>query len=162
MEKSALVIGIDFLLSRLKEQKCNKLVINSLATQLPFKSDIFDKVVFKDVLEHVPKVAEKKIMSEILRVLRPGGVLFLDYPENILADGLLYLFNVPLAFLKYIGLFKDRRYYRWKEPDAHVNFKTPWELNNLIKDSGFEGFAYPDNRYMLFFISRLVPYIPLL
>lgn len=45
------------------------------ATELPFPDDSFDAVWTIDVLEHVPH--PEKALSEIRRVLRPGGYLFL-------------------------------------------------------------------------------------
>jgi SAM-dependent methyltransferase len=45
------------------------------ATELPFPDDSFDAVWTIDVLEHVPQ--PEKALSEIRRVLRPDGYLFL-------------------------------------------------------------------------------------
>jgi SAM-dependent methyltransferase len=45
---------------------------------LPFGDDSFDSVVCTEVLEHCPD--PKGILSEIARVLRPGGHLFITVP----------------------------------------------------------------------------------
>lgn len=48
------------------------------ALHLPFKDNTFDTVVSWEVLEHIPKNTEEKMFSEIYRVLKPGGHLFLS------------------------------------------------------------------------------------
>lgn len=47
---------------------------------LPFESNSFDWVLCNHVLEHIPD--DKKAMSEILRVLRPGGRAILQIPMD--------------------------------------------------------------------------------
>jgi ubiquinone/menaquinone biosynthesis C-methylase UbiE len=48
------------------------------ALQLPFKDNTFDTVISFEVLEHIPKHTEDKMFSELYRVLKPGGHLFLS------------------------------------------------------------------------------------
>jgi SAM-dependent methyltransferase len=48
--------------------------------QLPFEDLSFDVVICNHVLEHVPD--DKKAMSEILRVLKPGGYAILLVPND--------------------------------------------------------------------------------
>ena len=50
---------------------------------LPYPDAFFDGIVLLDVLEHVPN--EAAVVSEIARVLRPGGELIVSTPN----DGLL-------------------------------------------------------------------------
>ncbi len=47
---------------------------------LPFKENEYDVVICNHVLEHVPD--DKKAMSEILRVLKPGGYAILQVPAD--------------------------------------------------------------------------------
>jgi 2-polyprenyl-3-methyl-5-hydroxy-6-metoxy-1,4-benzoquinol methylase len=54
------------------------------ATALPFDDGSFDAVVMWEVLEHLPKGSEAVAFSEIARVLRPGGRLFLSTPHATL------------------------------------------------------------------------------
>jgi len=46
---------------------------------LPFEPESFDGVVMKDLLEHVADPVE--LVREVLRVLRPGGVVFASSPD---------------------------------------------------------------------------------
>ncbi len=48
------------------------------AHRLPFKDDSLDMILFKNVLEHIRDPA--RAMSEIHRVLKPGGVLYIKLP----------------------------------------------------------------------------------
>jgi hypothetical protein len=50
------------------------------ATSLPFRPGSFDEVVFSEVLEHLPHGTEGVALDEILRILSPGGNLFLTTP----------------------------------------------------------------------------------
>jgi 2-polyprenyl-3-methyl-5-hydroxy-6-metoxy-1,4-benzoquinol methylase len=54
------------------------------ATALPFDDGSFDAVVMWEVLEHLPKGSEAEAFSEIARVLRPDGRLFLSTPHATL------------------------------------------------------------------------------
>lgn len=47
-------------------------------TQLPMLSDIFNVVSLLDVLEHIHD--QQKVLSEIRRILKPGGALLLTVP----------------------------------------------------------------------------------
>ena len=48
------------------------------ATKLPFGNGVFDKVIVAEMLEHVPD--DQAAMSEVARVLRPGGVAAVTVP----------------------------------------------------------------------------------
>ncbi|MGO8957024.1 MAG: class I SAM-dependent methyltransferase [Streptosporangiaceae bacterium] len=49
------------------------------ATRMPFPDDSFDIVIASEVLEHIP--ADQAAMTEIARVLRPGGIAALTVPS---------------------------------------------------------------------------------
>ena len=48
------------------------------AQALPFGDNLFDCVLFSEVVEHVPDAP--KALAEIARVLRPGGTLLITWP----------------------------------------------------------------------------------
>jgi ubiquinone/menaquinone biosynthesis C-methylase UbiE len=69
-------------------------------SSLPFGDASFDAVVLQDVIEHVTDPA--RVLHEITRVLRPGGVLYLSTPNrdalpNLVADP---HFGLPLVSRK--------------------------------------------------------------
>jgi SAM-dependent methyltransferase len=47
---------------------------------LPFPSETFDKIIFSEVLEHLPD--DRGGLDEVVRVLKPGGLLFLTVPNR--------------------------------------------------------------------------------
>ena len=67
-----------------KDAPCNRLqgvrFVCGVATQLGFDSDSFDAVTLFDVLEHIPD--DQLAVSEVLRVLRPGGSLIISVPNE--------------------------------------------------------------------------------
>ena len=48
---------------------------------LPFEDEAFDFILCNHVLEHIPD--DKKAMSEIYRILRPGGTAILQIPQDL-------------------------------------------------------------------------------
>ncbi len=97
-----------------------------------FSSASFDVVTLMDVIEHVPDSSE--LLSEIYRILRPGGVLFLVTP------------NFASLFVWLYGL---KAYGVW--PDQHVVYFQPSTIAKLLRKVGFARVItgskdfYPDN-----------------
>lgn len=85
------------------------------ALKLPVKNNYADMVTFFDVIEHVPKNTENVALSEVNRVLKPKGLLFLSTPNSNLFMNLL-----DPAF--YFG---------------HRHYKLE-KLERLLKDNGFK------------------------
>lgn len=59
------------------------------AEKLPFSNSYFDTTFLMDVIEHIPKGSEKKVLKHIHRVLKPGGVLVFSTPNKHLLSILL-------------------------------------------------------------------------
>ena len=51
------------------------------ATDIPFGDQTFDAVICSEVIEHVGDANKAKLVSEIARVLKPGGVLVFTAPH---------------------------------------------------------------------------------
>jgi SAM-dependent methyltransferase len=47
---------------------------------MPFRANVFDTVLCNQVLEHVPE--PRLLVSEIVRVLKPSGILLLTAPQT--------------------------------------------------------------------------------
>lgn len=76
---------------KVKKHKSVK-VMRADATKLPFREKSFDAVVGNSILHHIPI---EKVLSEIWRVLKPGGRLAFTEP-NMLNPHIFLQKNVPL------------------------------------------------------------------
>ena len=54
---------------------------NGDATRLPFADDSFDRIIASEVMEHVPD--DIAALSELARVLRPGGTIAITVPAEL-------------------------------------------------------------------------------
>jgi 2-polyprenyl-6-hydroxyphenyl methylase/3-demethylubiquinone-9 3-methyltransferase len=75
---TALDVGKKLLQQVAKKCECKRVVGSVLA--LPFKDNTFDIVLSNEVIEHVPD--GEKAIAEMLRVLKPGGVLTNTTPNR--------------------------------------------------------------------------------
>jgi 2-polyprenyl-3-methyl-5-hydroxy-6-metoxy-1,4-benzoquinol methylase len=115
----------------------NKTVLQTASAQdLPFADGSFDVVIIKHIVEHLPDPAQA--ISEIGRVMTPGGVLILATPN-------LGSLLKPLKGEKWIG---------YQDP-THIALKPPEEWLSLISSAGF--------KFRRVFADGFwdVPYIPL-
>lgn len=90
----------------------------SRAGDLPFADGIFDVVIAKHVVEHLPD-PEKAIVG-IGRVTTPGGTLILATPN-------LSSMSRPRKGEQWIG---------YRDP-THISLKTPAEWLDLLREAGF-------------------------
>jgi 2-polyprenyl-6-hydroxyphenyl methylase / 3-demethylubiquinone-9 3-methyltransferase len=99
----------------------------SSGESLPFADGEFPVVYCCDVLEHVDDVGQT--ISEVSRVLEPGGVFLYDTINR----------TVRAKFLM-IKLAQDWSATAWAEPDLHDYgmFITPAELDAHLKRAGLE------------------------
>jgi 2-polyprenyl-6-hydroxyphenyl methylase / 3-demethylubiquinone-9 3-methyltransferase len=94
---------------------------------LPFREGSFDHVACCDVLEHVDDV--DRVIGEIARVLRPGGLFFYDTINRTIIS--------KLAIIK---VMQEWRSTAFAEPNSHVweKFIKPAELIALFERHGLE------------------------
>lgn len=83
IKKGSKVTSVEYSEQYLKQaknlnKKNNSLFIVASATNLPFKSDSFDKVLFTEVIEHIPEY--EKAIKEVRRVLKNEGVAVVTTP----------------------------------------------------------------------------------
>ncbi len=67
--------------------------VEGAAQELPFPAASFDAVVFFNSLHHVPEAHMDTALAEAARVLRPGGVLYVQEP---LAEGEFFELTGPV------------------------------------------------------------------
>jgi len=95
------------------------------ATQLPLRENSFDCVVCSEVIEHVQENA--KILSEVRRILRGGGIFIVTTPNWISWYGLLR---------KTAEKALHRPFTSGNQPVD--NWATPYSLKKKLKKHGFD------------------------
>lgn len=100
--RDTIIYGIDISLNLLKNFKFHG--VRADGAFLPFKSDIFDLVVFSASLHHIRRVG--KVMNEVKRVLKGGGTLLMYEPNTFHPYRLLVTNNFLLD--KFINPTSER------------------------------------------------------
>ena len=116
------------MMRRFEKYGVNVLDVDLLSDALPFHDDAFDMVLLLAVIEHL-SVSPKRILEEVRRVLKPGGVLALEVP-NIAA-----LRNrVGLLFGRSVH-FPLQEWYFWDCYGGHFHFRemTCAELKQYVE-----------------------------
>ena len=94
---------------------------------LPYSDASFDYVFCCDVLEHVQDLP--KVISEIARVLKPGGVFFYDTLNRTFVSKLVA-----------IKIWQEWKRWAFMPPNLHVwkMFIKPSEMKELLQSSGLD------------------------
>lgn len=93
--------------------------------------EVFDVIIFNDVLEHIPDV--KYILSECERCMKKGGVLVLNLPSS---SGMFYKFSRFLCGVGVTGLFE--RMWQKGLPSPHLHYFNAKNLDLLLQANGFD------------------------
>jgi 2-polyprenyl-6-hydroxyphenyl methylase/3-demethylubiquinone-9 3-methyltransferase len=99
---------------------------------IPVDSSSMDIIIMSDVLEHFLDL--NKVMSEVKRVLRPGGILVYDTINRTLKSHILFVYVFETA--------------RVIPPGTHDwrLFITPEEMKQLIEKHGLKAADYSEMR----------------
>jgi ubiquinone/menaquinone biosynthesis C-methylase UbiE len=137
------VFGIDMDDTRLgiAQERCSALKINLETDQLPFPDEFFDIAISFGVLEHLRYY--DNCVKEAYRVLQPGGVFFVNFPNlGAWVNRLLLLLgyqprDVEISESLAMGLPnawpKTRR-----ESYGHIHAPTLRAMSDLLRNYGFQ------------------------
>lgn len=125
-------IALDVLFRKLRyARRFSRPLLQGSGFNLPFCDETFPCVLCSQVIEHVPK--DSSILSELRRVLMPGGRLVLGTPDY--------------SHWEWVVMEK---LYGWAAPgayaDEHISHYTRQELIQLFEGNGF---VLEDTRYIL-------------
>lgn len=115
-------------------------------TNVTFDDDSFDLIMCTHVLEHIPD--DRKAMSELYRVLKPGGLAFLNVPMRNTPKTLENPeYNTPELRQKYYGQADHVRYYGLDYPDRlkSVGFRVQLFTMDGIDDKTLKRYGLDRN-----------------
>lgn len=145
------VMGLDFnsemlnvgnkkLTESLANYKFN--LVQGDAMELPFEDNTFDSITIAFGLRNVPD--KRKAISEMYRVLKPGGkavCLELSKPEMPILKNIYNLyFNFVLPVIGYLGTQDKAAYYYLR--DSVNGFMTKKQLKSEFTNVGFENSGF--------------------
>jgi SAM-dependent methyltransferase len=124
-------LGSEAYRKALREHGCSLTTVDIVRECLPYPDGHFPLVMFSEVLEHIPVERVNFVLSELARVVCPGGILFLSSPNQASLENRIRLLkgrsilDMPdeLAYAK--GLF------------AHIRLYTPAEIRAAVVKRGF-------------------------
>jgi len=88
--------------------------------KLPFSDESFDRIIASEVMEHVPD--DLSVMTELHRLLRPGGRIAITVPSTIPEQ---------------ICWWLNENYHAPASPGGHVRIYTQAELATKLSATGF-------------------------
>jgi ubiquinone/menaquinone biosynthesis C-methylase UbiE len=97
-------------------------MVSGSITSLPFGNDSFDRVICSEVLEHIER--DDNAVSELIRVLKPGGVLAV---------------SVPSYFTESVCWKISEDYHN--TPGGHIRIYRQTEILDLIRNHNLEVYA---------------------
>jgi 2-polyprenyl-3-methyl-5-hydroxy-6-metoxy-1,4-benzoquinol methylase len=116
-------------LSMFRSYNCHLVIMDLLREPLPFPNDHFALVTFSEVLEHLSIHRVNFVLSEIARIIQPGGVLISSSPNQGSLENRLRLMkgksilDMPNEVAK--GIF------------GHIRLYTPSEMQSAMAKRGF-------------------------
>jgi dolichol-phosphate mannosyltransferase len=117
-------VGVDMRHDKLAfMRRTNNLLTQANGMVLPFRDNCFDCVICSEVIEHIPD-EDGRLIDELTRILKPGGVLVLGTPDY---GG----WQWPLIEWVY-GKVAPGAY-----ADEHVTFYTYKSLRDALEYRGF-------------------------
>jgi SAM-dependent methyltransferase len=139
------------------------------AEELPFADSSFDGVVFNEVFEHM-RINLIFTMSEILRVLRPGGLLLMSTPNLRCLDGMIGYLRRGRPCANSADLYTEYLKIQKLGHMGHVREYTAAEVSDFLQQIGFEvkgvirrgGYHKPWKRVVIRLLPTFRPFMTII
>ncbi len=118
-----------------KENIKGKLVIGD-ASKLDFPDNFFDCAFSSDFFEHISLEVKEKVISEVYRVLKPGGTFVIKTPNLSFLKIVIFLKRI-LSLLKLKSPFLYIPHTKDNPDNEHHGLTTHSELERLLEDNFF-------------------------
>jgi len=129
----------------LRDCKCKLLGVDIVRERLPFPDNHFLIVTFSETLEHLPVERLTFVLSELARVIRPGGVLIASSPNQASLENRVRLLKgksileMPNQQEGAKGIFGHIRLYTPSEMESAMS-KVGLSLECLVIESNNSGY----------------------
>lgn len=95
------------------------------AERMPFKESSFSTVISNSTFEHIRN--DKKAVSEVSRILKPGGLFFFTTPSNFLQE---WIFSIEKGNKKKLLMFNKRA--------SHFHYHSLSEWSKLLDENNLD------------------------
>lgn len=116
------------------EDSCKPDLVCDFRHILPFPNDFVDKIQFFHVIEHIESKFHEGMLNEFWRVLKPGGQLYISYPEFV-AVAKNYINNERGLKEFWKNTIYGRQLYK---SDYHVSLMDSRDFFILLDNCGFK------------------------
>lgn len=120
-------------------RSCPAYRVNIEETPLPVEDETFDYILCCEVLEHMEQ-DPMFMMSEINRVMKPGGTLILTTPNVVSSGGITRM-------LKNVEPYFYMQYRKSGSTDRHNYEYSLWSISQVMKASGFKGRGWTEDTF---------------
>jgi SAM-dependent methyltransferase len=113
------------------DYNCRFVALDIIHHPLPFPNGRFLVVTFSEVLEHLPPERLNFVLSELARIVQPGGILIMSSPNQASLENRLLLLKgrsilaMPDTLVSAGGTF------------GHIRLYTPSEIESAMSKLGF-------------------------
>lgn len=143
-------------------------VVRASATEIPWSEREFDLVISTDVFEHIPYEEQERAVSELIRVLKPGGHGYVEVPNKLQIldehNRLLFASWLPNPIRKkYVEIASAKQHYLrcwertgrgWKRLFEAQGFQVELKPRYLKGLNFLKYFLLPPNRFHLYLTKQ--------
>jgi ubiquinone/menaquinone biosynthesis C-methylase UbiE len=154
-------VNIDFSSTKSDGSPIKVDLIGNVLAGLPYEDGLADEIVFRESLEHFNRWNGLKVLKDLYRVLKPGGLLDLTVPPALKQ---LKILMMQMANPKEVSFDEFERghelfsYWKWhddlagatepsdgKDGHSHKTFYTKQSLKPILEHVGFKIISIDDN-----------------